>query len=561
MKFSELPYERVNTEEVIQKMEALTAQFYQANTAEEQIALIKEMDIIITELSSMTNLAYIRNTIDTTDQFYIAEREYNDEKAPFIQTAFQNFQKAMYESKFRDKLVAEMGELAFDRIDFALKGFDPKITELVQAEKKLEASYQKIMGTAQIPFDGKILNVAQIGKYLQDHNRTIRKSAYEALGTFYDSKQEELDSIYDQLVKNRTEQAKMLGYNDFVELAYIRQERCYDKKAVQNFRRQVVEDLVPVIVNLRREQAKRIGVESLTYYDDTYKFADGNPMPKGTPEELLSAAKKMYTELSPQTAEFIDFMMENDLFDVVAKPGKTTGGYCHSIPKYKMPFIFSNFNGTSGDVDVLTHEAGHAYACYRASREIPYMSAESPTMEGCETHSMSMEFFTAPWFHLFFHEETAKYEYFHLEGTLDFIPYGCMVDHFQEIVYSNPDMTPKERNQAWLELDKMYRPYLDTAGLPCYSRGAGWQRQLHIYTCPFYYIDYCLAQTVALQFFMEIQKDWDAAWEKYNTFVGNAGTKTFLNLLKDARLMSPMEDGCLKQIAEAVCRWMNEHSL
>lgn len=561
MKFSELPYERVNMEETVKKAEALTEAFQNSTTFEEQLELIKEMDALQNDIYSMINLAYIRYTINTGDAFYASEREYNDSNSPLLHTAFQKFEKAMAESVFRERLIEEIGELAFDKIDFSLKSFKPELTELLQEESRLKSQYQKLMGSAEIPFHGEILNISQIGKYQQSNDRTVRKEAFEALGQFYDSIHKELDKIFDLMVKSRTKQAKMLGYDSFVELAYLRQERCYDKEAVQNFRRQVVEELVPVVTTLKEQQTKRIGVEKLFYYDDGCKFADGNPTPKGTASDLLAAGRKMYTEMSPITKEFIDFMFENDLFDVIAKPGKTTGGYCHSIPKYKMPFIFSNFNGTSGDVEVLTHEAGHALAYYRAVRELPFQMSHDPTMEACETHSMSMEFFAEPWYPLFFQEETAKYAYAHLEGTLSFIPYGCMVDHFQEIIYSNPDMTPSERNNTWLELEQIYRPYLDTTGLPFYSEGAVWQRQLHIYTSPFYYIDYCLAQTVALQFFMEIQNDWDSAWEKYNAFLAQGGKKNFLNLLKDANLMSPMEDGCLKMIAQAARKWLEEHPL
>ena len=174
---------------------------------------------------------------------------------------------------------------------------------------------------------------------------------------------------------------------------------------------------------------------------------------------------------------------------------------------------------------------------------------------------MSMEFFATPWYELFFKHQTKKYEVSHLEGTLNFIPYGCLVDHFQQVVYEHPEMTPQERNEAWLKLEKRYRPYLDLEGIPFYERGAGWQRQNHIYASPFYYIDYCLAQTVALQFWLEIEKDWDQAWVKYKEFVKRGGTDTFLGLVKGAGLTSPMEDGCLRSIAEYSGKWLETHKI
>ena len=267
----------------------------------------------------------------------------------------------------------------------------------------------------------------------------------------------------------------------------------------------------------------------------------------------------MYEELSPETRDFIHLMFDNELFDVLAKDGKAPGGYCTSLPDYQCPFIFSNFNGTSGDVDVLTHEAGHAFADFIASQTMAVRALSCPTMEGAETHSMSMEFLTAPWHHLFFGELTDKYELSHAEDALLFIPYGCLVDHFQEEVYRHPEMTPEERNQKWLELEGRYRPYINFDGLPFYGRGAGWQRQLHIYLYPFYYIDYCMAQVMSLQFYALSLEDREKAWEKYMAFVRQGGTKTFVDLAHSVDLRSPIDQGCVKDVCQAAFQWTEGH--
>ena len=151
-------------------------------------------------------------------------------------------------------------------------------------------------------------------------------------------------------------------------------------------------------------------------------------------------------------------------------------------------------------------------------RDLP-MALQSPTIEACECHSMSMEFLTEPYHEKFFGTATPKYKLAHCEDALIFIPYGCMVDEFQHRVYEEPNLTPAERNNLWLELEKKYRPWIDFDGLPFFDRGAGWQRQLHIYLYPLYYIDYCMAQTVAFQFWMASQKDHQDAWKRYLTFV------------------------------------------
>lgn len=561
MKFSEMPYRRVE-KAVLDQISRLTERLTCASSAEEAEKIFMESEAISTEVQTMMNLCYIRSTIDTTDEFYAAEQEYNDELTPLLTEKSQEFSKALCASPFRRELEKKWGTLLFTNAELSMKGFAPELVPLLQEENALTSQYQKLYASAKIDFDGKVLTVAQLAPYKQSADRAVRKAAYEAEGSFFDANREQFDEIYDKLVKNRTAQAKKLGYENYLELGYIRLNRnCYGPADVARFRRQVVESMVPVVAEIKKAQAKRIGIADMKFYDDNFFYPDGNATPQGTPEELLAAGEKMYTEMSPETAEFAKLLFGNELFDVLAKPGKAPGGYCTSLPAYKAPFIFSNFNGTAGDVDVLTHEAGHAFADYVAARTIPILDLRSPTMEGCETHSMSMEFFTAPWHRLFFKEQTEKYEVSHAEDALIFIPYGSMVDHFQELMYTHPEMTPEERNETWLKLERQYRPYLDFEDLPFYSRGAGWQRQLHIYQYPFYYVDYCLAQSMALQFWMASVKDWNAAWKKYLKFVGLGGTRTFVDLIRESGLLSPLDDGSIAKIVEPVSKWLKENAI
>lgn len=561
MKFSEMPYRRVE-KSVLDQISRLTERLTCASSAEEAEKIFMESEAISTEVQTMMNLCYIRSTIDTTDEFYAAEQEYNDELTPLLTEKSQEFSKALCASPFRRELEKKWGTLLFTNAELSMKGFAPELVPLLQEENALTSQYQKLYASAKIDFDGKVLTVAQLAPYKQSADRAVRKAAYEAEGSFFDANREQFDEIYDKLVKNRTAQAKKLGYENYLELGYIRLNRnCYGPADVARFRQQVVESMVPVVAEIKKAQAKRIGIADMKFYDDNFFYPDGNAAPQGTPEELLAAGERMYTEMSPETAEFAKLLFGNELFDVLAKPGKAPGGYCTSLPAYKAPFIFSNFNGTAGDVDVLTHEAGHAFADYVAARTIPILDLRSPTMEGCETHSMSMEFFTAPWHRLFFKEQTEKYEVSHAEDALIFIPYGSMVDHFQELMYTHPEMTPEERNETWLKLERQYRPYLDFEDLPFYSRGAGWQRQLHIYQYPFYYVDYCLAQSMALQFWMESVKDWNAAWKKYLKFVGLGGTRTFVDLIRESGLLSPLDDGSIAKIVEPVSKWLKENAI
>lgn len=559
MKFSDMKYERVAADgKIATNYKDMRGMVENAKSADEVIKTVQLHKNLSSHFSTMANIAYVRHSINTEDKFYDEENTYYDENGPVLQEWINEYMKSLLKSPFRKDVEEKYGSLFLKNIEMELKCFSPEVIPLLQKENKLVSDYQKLIASAQIDFNGEKLNISQLGVYKVDRDRNVRKSALEAEGGFYMSHADTLDRIFDELVKVRTEIAIKLGFKNFTELAYMRRTRnCYTPEMVKNFRDQVKTDLVPIIAKIKAEQAQTIGVESLKLYDDSTFYLDGNPKPVGTPEDILAAGKKMYEEMSPEANEFINFMYECELLDVKAKKGKAVGGYCINFPDYKAPFIFSNFNGTAGDVEVLTHEAGHAFADYMV-KDFELEENKNPTMESCETHSMSMEFFAWPWLDLFYKDDTKRAKLTHLKGALIFIPYGCIVDEFQHIVYDNPYLTPAQRHEAWADLERQYRPYIDMTGIPFYGGGRGWQRQLHIYHYPFYYIDYCLAQTAALTFKNIMNVDYKDAWERYMRFVREGGKKTFVELCEVAGIKTPFEDGALKEIALATEKWLNE---
>ena len=562
MKFSQMPYTRPDVE-VLKAAAALAVEkLDHAQTAQEQIDAFYAFEKASDTFQTLATIAYIRHTINTKDEFYAAEQDWLDDTMPQLEELSQQVRLALLRSPFRAELSQAFAPVLFTNLEIAARSFKPELMELMAEENKLTSQYQKLYASAMVEFDGKTMPLPMLGPYKQSTDRAVRKAAYETEGRFFDAHQAELDEIYDRLVKNRTAQARLMGYENYLPLGYDRMGRnCYGPSEVQAFRDQVVRDLVPLVAKVKEDQRKRLGLEHMYFYDDIMMFPDGNANPQGTADDILKAGLQMYHGLSPETAEFVDFLYDNELLDVLSRDGKAPGGYCTDLPDYKAPFIFSNFNGTAGDVDVLTHEAGHAFAGYRAAKQGYISSLISPTLEGCECHSMSMEFLTQDFHKLFFGPATRKYEIGHCEDALIFIPYGCLVDEFQHRVYENPDLTPQQRNELWLELEKKYRPWLDFGDLPFYGRGAGWQRQLHIYQMPFYYIDYCLAQTVAFQFWIASMADRQDAWTRYLAFTDRGGTATFEELVRGAGLKVPYEDGCIREIGQAIGKWIEENPL
>lgn len=562
MKFSEMQYVRPDLELLKALTDRTVEALKGAKSAQEQMEAYYEFEKAYKTVETMANIAYIRHTIDTRDEFYTQEQDWLDGVMPELEELNQKIGLAVLASPFRKELEEMLSPVLFKTLEVQVRSFKPELIPLMAEENRLTSQYQKLYASARVDFDGKVCTIAMLGPYKLSPDREVRRAAYEAEGSFFDAHREELDELYDKLVKNRTQQAKLMGYENFLPLGYDRMSRIsYGPAEVEAFRRQVVQALVPVCRGVKANQARRLDLEGLKLYDDMTSFPDGNAVPMGTADDILAAGLKMYHELSPETAEFIDFMYENELLDVLAREGKAPGGYCTSLPDYDAPFIFSNFNGTAGDVDVLTHEAGHAFAGYRSNKMGYIRALQSPSLESCECHSMSMEFLTQDYHKYFFGEQTAKYEVGHCEDSLCFIPYGCLVDEFQHRVYEDPDMTPRQRNELWASLEKKYRPWIDFEGIPFYGRGAGWQRQTHIYQIPFYYIDYCLAQSVAFQFWMASLADRDDAWKRYLAFADKGGTCTFEELVESAGLQVPYEEGCLAGLGQGIAKWLEENPL
>ena len=563
MKFSEMTYTRPDIDALLARCKQLAAKAADAPDGDALIQVYYEQSRAFADYTTASQLANIHYTCDTRDAYWKAEQDFFDANGPAVTNASVEISRAFLANPYVEALTEHFGTTCVAGMKNAVLGMDDRTIELQQQFNALVSQYQQIYGGALVELDGKQLTIPQLGPYKEDLDPAVRRAAYEAEAGYFDAHRAELDELYGKIVQNLNQQAHVLGYKDYSELSYVRMNRIgYGAKEIKAFRDQVANDVVPLLQKVMAMRAKRTGIEHPTFTDLPIIFKDGNPKPIPGYQARMDAARTMYHELSPETAEFIDFMQDNELFDVESRPGKMSGGYMTSLPSYKAPFIFANWNNTSGDVDVLTHECGHAFEGYVAERDpnVP-TDLECPGMESAEIHSMAMEFLTAPWHHLLFGKDTDKYALLHAEDSFVFLAYGCEVDEFQHIMYQNPDLTPDERNAEWLKLEKKYRPWIDFDNLPFYGRGAGWQRQLHIYECPFYYIDYCLSTMAALQFFLLSLTDHKDAWERYLRLVRRAGLASYTELLETAGLKVPFEDGSIKGIAQQMTDWLEAHQV
>ena len=557
MKYSELQYERIDVEKRRNLMKEYLDKFSNAHSVDDQINVILDVNEQNKEYHSYAAMASLNFSRDINDEDAKTEKDYYDSIGPDMIEIGDSFEKAVNQSKYKDELSKEWGEKFLTDIETSLKTFDPKIKEMLKEETNLRNEYTKLTAGAKITYEGKEYNLAGLGPFHSNEDRNVRKASYEARFNWFSENSEALDDIYDKLVNLRHKIATTLGYDNFIELGYMRMGRSdYGPNEVANFRKQIVDHVVPVVKKLVQKKKDILGLDHLYFYDGI-NFKEGDPKPKGSPDHLIKEAQVMYRELSNETGDFFDMMVEEELMDLVNREGKRPGGFCTSFPKYDRPYIFSNFNGTDHDITVLTHEAGHAFQCY-SSRNQPLLGYLWPTMEAAEIHSMSMEFFTWPWMHKFFKEETERFKYKHIAGSLSFLPYGACVDHFQHWVYENPEATPKERNQRWLDFESIYLPNRDYDDLHFPKTGGIWQGQLHIYQMPFYYIDYTLAQTCAFQFWIKNQQDSKKAWKDYVHLCKAGGSQSFTKLVALAGLELPFNDGCLETVVEHVSDWLDK---
>lgn len=557
--FNKVKVDEPDFDKLKEEYKGLTKRIKEATNGKQAIKVIKDSFKLDDEFSSNFTIVSIRHSINVNDEFYSKLSDLYDQNLPILSEYSTEFTKEIVNSKFRKEIEEEFGSYYVKKQEIALKLFKPEIIPDLQEENALTSEYDRLLGSATATFQGEVLPITKFTPFLTSKDRETRKEANEAFWGYYKENDEKLGDLYDKLVKVRDRIAKKLGFKNFVQVAYYRLGRLdYNEHDVANYREEVYKNIVPIASELYKKQQERLGIKDMKFYDYALDFASGNPKPIGTPEELIAKARKMYSEMNPTVSQYFSFMVDHNCMDVVAKKGKVPGGYMTYIPSLKTSFIFSNFNGSSADVDVLTHEFGHSLQGFLSGNiEIPEL--RSPGYESCEIHSMSMEFLAYPWMDLFFEKDADKYRFSHLEADIEFIPYGVSVDEFQHFVYENPTATHQQRKAKWREIEKKYTPhkqYLDDNKF--LEEGGFWMKQPHIYSSPFYYIDYTIAQVGAFEFFVESEEDFKSTMEKYLHFCTLGGLYPYKELLKQANIKDPMVKGTIESITPKLEAYLNK---
>ena len=552
-KFAELQYVRPDMEKIFARVSGDIAVLKGAKNYEEFRNAYMDYVEADMELETSKTIAHIRNTINLLDEFYEAEMVYFNSQMPKYEILKKEMGEVIVASPFKAEMEKEFGAILIQNMEAQKQLSDESIVDDQVKEAELVSRFMKTQAAATVEFKGEQIGNYGLLKIMQSTDRAERKEAFEAWAKLYEGIAPTLEEVYDGLVKVRAGMAKKLGFESFIPMGSLRRRRFdYTEKELEVFRKQVREVVVPAAAKLYERQKEALGIDTLYYYDESIASPSGNPVPIGDKEYLVGEAQKMYRELSRESGEFFDFMMEYELFDLDSKHGKRAGGYCTTLPQYHAPFIFSNFNGTDADVNVLTHEAGHAFAGFTAAKYQKTPELCHSTSEINEIHSMSMELWTYPWMENFFGDKAEEYRREHLADALMKIPYMLCVDEYQHKVFENPEMTVMERRAVWSGLEKIYMPWRNYAGNEFLESGAFWIKQQHIFLYPFYYVDYAMAQMGAFEFYTKMKEDRKAAWADYYKLCAAGGSMGYFDLLKYSGLHKVLEDGSVKIILKGV---------
>ncbi len=552
-KIKDYKYERADVDKALAFVQEATSKAKAANDAKALAVLRDEVNAYFSEFYTMTGLSYIRHSLDVDDEFYGKEQDYYDENLPKLSAQMTEFHKAIVSSPHAAELDKTINPIIMQNMRASLRVMDEKIIAECVEENKLVTEYDKLLASVRYPWNGKNVTLSEMHGFCKDADRNVRKKAFTVIGETLLGIQDKLDDIYDRMVKVRTAMAKKMGFDNFVEMGDLRIGHIgYGRKQIAVFRDSVLNDVVPVLSELKATLAKRMGLDKVHLYDNDNYIDGGNIDPQGSAEDMFKAAQSMYDDMNGKLGAFFKQMCDADAIDYVSRAGKMSGGYAKMLYAYEQPFIFANFNGTMDDVGVLTHEFGHAYAFKRAAVNKIDIDLFVGGMETAETHSMSMEALCNKYNGNFYGDRADEATYQQIFDALNFLPYGVIVDYYQELVYSDPDMTPQQRRQLWLKLESQFRPYVEMSDIPFINVGGRWQYQKHVYESPFYYIDYCLSTCLALQFGELAAVDFDDALNRYLRLVEAGGTKNIDTLAHEAGIKSPFDNGALKELCQKV---------
>lgn len=454
------------------------------------------------------------------------------------------------EPQSRDALEPRVGAHAFTRWRQSVLAFDPAIEPDVARETELYREYTEAAAGAVYHFHGKTHTAASMSAFARCEQREVRRNAAVCVWELYGERAAANDAIFDRLVRCRTAMAYSLGYDSYTDLAFARLGRSdYTRADVSTFRARIAAYVVPLCERITRRQAADLGVDAVMPWDELV-FDSKSPL-RSDPRRAQSALTNVFARAHPTLGAFAKLMEGRELFDVEARHDKRAGAFCTFFPTLGLPHVFAHFTGTSQDVGSLVHEMGHAFQDY-SSRMQPALEYVVPSAETGEVFSLGLEYLLWPFYDDFFGVDADRYRSQHLKTMLLMLPYIAAVDHFQGLVYDNPQAGVEERYHFWLDVSARYLPYRSSGGLAHLERGGAWHRQHHIFGFPFYYIDYALALFAAFDMWRQSSEDHHRTLNRFVSMAQAGGRLPFREFLTAHGIADPFAEGTLKTLVSAI---------
>lgn len=517
------------------------------------IKLFADWDALSSYIGSEAARVYYKYSQDMSNQKLEARDRYFSEKiSPVISEPNYTLSKAFLASRHRDAVAKRYGAQLIPMYETAIVPMDPVNTQLGIKLSLLDNDYRKLTAKASVKVRGETMNLYKARSLLFSSDESLRKEAYEASGDWFLANHKKLAAIFDKMIGFREQMAKNVSLKNYVDFAYrSRGRQGYGRKDVEEFRRLVLKHLVPLNEAVMKKQAASLGDKVLKPWNVFYRPL--LTVPSGTVpiETQVTKAQAVFEKVSPKLAKHFRYMSTNGLVDLETRPNKQGGAYCIDFSDEGKAAILCNSTGDPDDVRTLTHEMGHAFQKWE-SNVIELADLQWGTAELAEVYSMGMEFLSLPFMEIFFDKDNARK--FAADKWLDSlytICYVCVVDEFQHWVYDNPDATPAQRDTTWTNIYVKYLPAIDFDGVEKY-KNVRWYGQGHIFSSPFYYIDYALAELCAMQLGLLSEQDYRKTIRTYLKMCKLGGTKSFLEAVDFAGLRSPFSEKLISDIASHI---------
>ncbi|MEN9952109.1 MAG: hypothetical protein RLZZ520_377 [Bacteroidota bacterium] len=408
----------------------------------------------------------------------------------------------------------------------------------LQAEASvLQQQYGTIAGKMMIEHEGQEYTLQQAAKFLEHEDRSVRETVYKKIAERRYADKEALNDLYSKLIALRHQIALNAGFSNYRDYKFAEMGRFdYQPQACFDFHDAVQEAVLPLINDIYTEQAKRLGIDIMKPWDTEAEPAGIHPLrPFTDGKDLLKKSITCLDQLDPFFGDCLRKMDELNHLDLDSRKGKAPGGYNMPLAESGAPFIFMNAAAQMSDLTTMVHEAGHAIHSFLA-HELPLTAFKEYPTEMAEVASMSMELFTMDHWETFFdsEEEMKRAKRHQLERVITIFPWIAIIDKFQHWVYEHPNHTLEEREENWMNiLNKFTSTAIDHTGLEKY-RSYGWQKQLHLFEVPFYYIEYGIAQLGAIGMWKQYKENPKKALDNYKYALSLGGTKTLPELYKAA---------------------------